>query len=106
MSALNALTSSSVPSADALVAVAKFAIEKDKPIMMDYWTPVVQGTAYIGVRTESNGTTTKLLIKSNDEYTSTVVKLLKVADSAIIETENSIYIVPVTIRGRAVNLDN
>lgn len=99
------IMSAQFPSIDALSAAAKIAIEKDKPIMMDYWVPVSLGTAYIGIRTESNGTTTKLLIKSSEEYTSTIVKMLKVAGSALIETENSIYVVSDTVRGRAVNLN-
>ena len=34
----------------------------------------------------------KLLVKSDEEYTSTVAKIFKVGDEYIIMTENSIYL--------------
>jgi len=43
----------------------------------------------IGVREDGD----KLLVKSEDEYTSTIVKIFKVEEDYIILTENSLYIV-------------
>jgi hypothetical protein len=61
----------------------------DKPIMMDYWTHSHEGKVLIGVR--ENGE--KLLVKSEDEYTSPIEKIYKVENEYIIVTENSLYIV-------------
>lgn len=67
----------------------KISIVDDKPIMMDYWTASLDKKALIGAR--ENGE--KLLVKSEDEYTSTVSKFYKSGSEYIIITENSIYIV-------------
>lgn len=98
------------PSAEALVATARYAIDKDKPIMMDFWNPVGQGTAFVGIKTTEEedhtgrpvATVTKILVKNAQEYTSTVIRALKVGDSAIIETENSIYVVPATVASKTI----
>jgi len=71
----------------------KLAIVDDKPIMMDYWTNSLEKTVLIGVK--ENGE--KLLVKSEEEYTSPVAKIYKVGKEYIIITENSIYIVDVDI---------
>jgi len=73
---------------------AKLAIVEDKPIMLDYWTFSLEKTALIGVREDNQE---KLLVKSEDEYTSPIVKMYKVGKEYIIITENSIYIVDVGI---------
>ena len=69
---------------------ARLAVAEDKPIMMDYWIDSLRGKAIIGVR-ESTGE--KLLIKSEEEYTSPVAKFYKSGTEYIVITENSIYIV-------------
>jgi hypothetical protein len=68
---------------------AKLAIVDDKPIMLDYWTASLDKKALIGAR--ENGE--KLLVKSEDEYTSPIAKFYKSGSEYIIITENSIYIV-------------
>lgn len=67
----------------------KLSIMEDKPIMMDYWTCSLDKTVLIGVK--DNGE--KLLVKSEDEYTSSISKICKTAKEYIIMTENSIYLV-------------
>jgi hypothetical protein len=69
--------------------VSKLAIMEDKPIMMDYWTSSLDKKSLIGVR--ENGQ--KLLVKSQDEYTSSIQKVYKSGNEFIVVTENSIYIV-------------
>jgi len=69
--------------------VAKLSLEKDKPIMLDYWTLSCAKTVVIGVRNGGE----KLLVKNEDEYTSPILKVYKVGEQYIVETENSLYIV-------------
>ena len=71
----------------------KLAIVEDKPIMMDYWTSSLDKTVIIGVK----DTQEKLIVKSEEEYTSPVSKIYKVGKEYIIITENSIYIVDTEI---------
>ena len=71
----------------------KLAISEDKPILLDYWTDSINKTALVGVRE----TKEKLLVKSQDEYTSPIQKIYKVGSDFIIMTENSIYLVCASI---------
>lgn len=77
------------PSNQCLQHVVKIAVVDDKPIMLDYWTNSQDNKVLIGVR--ENGE--KLLVKSEDEYTSHIEKIYKVEGEYIIVTENSLYIV-------------
>ena len=72
---------------------AKLAVVEDKPIMMDYWTSSLDKSALIGIKEDQE----KLLVKSEEEYTSPVSKIYKVGKEYIIMTENSIYLVDVEI---------
>ena len=78
-----------LPDATTLQNISKIAISEDKPIMMDYWTASLDKKALIGAK--DNGE--KLLVKSEDEYTSPIEKIYKVETEYIIVTENSLYIV-------------
>ena len=78
---------------------SKLSIVDDKPIMMDYWTVSLDKKALIGAR--DNGD--KLLVKSEEEYTSTIQKFYKSASEYIIITENSIYIVSNDIPTRKIS---
>ena len=78
-----------LPADITLKHAAKLSIVDDKPIMMDYWTFSLDKKALIGAR--ENGE--KLLVKSEDEYTSSIQKFYKSGTEYIIITENSIYIV-------------
>lgn len=82
-----------LPSEITLKHAAKLSIVDDKPIMLDYWTPSLDKKAIIGAR--ENGE--KLLVKSEDEYTSCVQKFYKSSSEYIVITENSIYIVSADI---------
>jgi hypothetical protein len=77
----------------------KLAIVEDKPIMMDYWTASLDKSVIIGVGENKE----KLLVKSEDEYTSTIAKIYKVETEYIIMTENSIYIVSNDIPTNRIN---
>ena len=79
-----------VPNKITLEHCAKIGIIEDKPIMFDFWTDSLDKSALIGIRTESGE---KLLVKSEDEYTSPISKIYKVEGDFIIITENSIYVV-------------
>ena len=78
-----------LPSGTTLQHCAKLGIVEDKPIMFDYCTASCDKEILIGVR--ENGE--KLLVKSEEEYTSPVSKIYKVEKEYIIITENSIYVV-------------
>ena len=87
-----------LPSDITLQHASKLAIVEDKPIMLDYWTASLDKKALIGVR----DTNEKLLVKSEDEYTSPISKFYKSANDYIIITENSIYIVSAEIPTRKI----
>jgi hypothetical protein len=88
-----------VPSAQVLVHAAKLALEQDKPIQLDYYKDTATNKAFLG---EDQETKEKMLIKSNDEFTSLVQKVYKVQDDYIITTENSIYIASGKIQKRRI----
>lgn len=77
----------------------KIAILEDKPIILDYWTSSLEKACLIGVRQNNE----KLLVKSEDEYTSPIAKIYKVESEYIIVTENSIYLVSADISTRRIN---
>ena len=78
---------------------AKLSIVDDKPIMMDYWAASLDKKALIGAK--ENGE--KLLVKSEDEYTSTIAKFYKSGTEYIVITENSIYLVSNDIPTRKIS---
>lgn len=82
-----------LPGGTTLQHCAKLSIVEDKPIMFDYWTSSCDKEVLIGVRDSGE----KLLVKSEEEYTSPVSKIYKVDNEYIIITENSIYIVSADI---------
>lgn len=78
-----------LPENTTLQHVAKLSIVEDKPIMMDYWTSSIDKESLIGVKESQE----KLLVKSEEEYTSPIIKIFKSGSEFIIVTENSIYLV-------------
>jgi len=82
-----------LPEANTLEHAAKLSIVEDKPIMLDYWTNSLDKTVLIGVKDNKE----KLLVKSEEEYTSPIAKIFKVGKEYIVITENSIYLVDVEI---------
>ena len=78
-----------LPSDITLKHAAKLGIVEDKPIMLDYWSASIDKKALVGVKETGE----KLLVKSEDEYTSPIAKFYKSGTEYIIITENSIYLV-------------
>jgi hypothetical protein len=87
-----------LPESATLNHACKLAIVEDKPILMDYWTASIDKTALIGVKPDNE----KMLVKSEDEYTSPIAKILKIGKEYIIMTENSIYLVDAAVLTRRV----
>jgi 3-oxoacyl-ACP reductase-like protein len=88
-----------IPSAVVLTHAAKISIEKDKPILLDYYADTVNGTAFLG---EDQETKEQMLVKSHEEFTSLVDKVFKVGEDYIVMTENSLYIVSGKIKRRRI----
>jgi hypothetical protein len=88
------------PDVETFFNATKLAITDDKPILLDYWTDSIDKNVALGVKT-SNGE--KLLVKSKDEYTSTILNLYKSGKDLIIVTENSIYLVDSSIPRKHLN---
>ena len=90
-----------LPPTNAFNHAAKIAIVEDKPIMLDYWVDSLNSGSgvIVGVRENSE----KLLVKSEDEYTSTIQKFYKSGTEYIIITENSIYLVSNDIPTRKIS---
>lgn len=88
-----------LPSDVTLKHAAKLSIVEDKAILLDYWAPSLDKKALVGAR--ENGE--KLLVKSEDEYTSPIAKFYKSGTEYIVITENSIYIVSNEIPTRKIS---
>ena len=82
-----------LPENNTLQHATKLAIVEDKPIMLDYWSASLEKTVLIGVKENEE----KLLVKSEEEYTSPISKIYKIGKEYIIITENSIYLVDIEI---------
>ena len=97
----NSSSNSSVrlPSNTCMQHASKLAIADDRPIMLDYWMLSLEKKVIIGVK--ENGE--KLLVKSEDEYTSPIGKIFKIESEYIILTENSIYVVSSDIQSNRIN---
>jgi hypothetical protein len=90
-----------LPTATALLQAAKLGIEQDKPIKLDFFVDSATNKAFIG---EDTATKQRVLIKSKEEFTSTIQKLYKAGEEYIILTENSIYLASVKVQKRAIDL--
>lgn len=88
-----------LPSDITLKHASKLSIVEDKPIMLDYWTSSLDKKTLIGVKETGE----KLLVKSEDEYTSPISKFYKSGAEYIIITENSIYLVSSDIPTRKIS---
>ena len=88
-----------LPSEVTLKHAAKLSIVEDKQILLDYWTASLDKKALVGAKDSGE----KLLVKSEDEYTSTISKFYKSGTEYIIITENSIYIVSNDIPTRKIS---
>lgn len=92
-------TAAILPGKDVLIQAAKLAIDQDKPIQLDYYVDTATKKAFLG---EDQETKEKMLVKSNEEFTSLIQKVYKVGDDFIIITENSIYLVSGKIEKRRI----
>jgi hypothetical protein len=92
----------SIPNEKTLAHAATLAIDADKPIHLDYFIDTRDGAAFLG---EDEKTKEKMLVRSEEEYTSSVSKIVKVKDATdlIVITENSIYIVSGNIKKRSIS---
>lgn len=88
-----------MPSQLCLQHASKLAVVEDKPILLDYWTQSLDKTVIIGVKENEE----KLLVKSEDEYTSPISKIYKVETEYIIVTANSIYVVCCDIKSSRIS---
>jgi hypothetical protein len=95
----NSNSSVRLPSNTCMQHASKLAIADDRPIMLDYWMLSLEKKVIIGVK--ENGE--KLLVKSEDEYTSPIGKIFKIESEYIILTENSIYVVSSDIHSNRIN---
>ena len=89
-----------IPNEKVLTHAAKIAVERDMPILLDYYADTKSGKAFLG---EDSETKEKILVKNPDEYTSPVQKMFKAKDDYIIMTENSIYIVSGNIKKKTIS---
>lgn len=88
-----------IPCDKIMAQAARIAIEKDMPIMLDYYCDTRDGRAFLG---EDETTKEKMLVRSNQEYTSPISKIFKVGEDYIVITENSIYIASKNIKRRVI----
>lgn len=89
-----------LPHPTTLLHAARLSIQQDKPIQLDYYVESATSKAFLGEDPESKE---KMLVKSNEEFTSLVGKIYKVQEDFIIMTENSIYLVSGKIQKRRIN---
>jgi hypothetical protein len=82
------MSAPALPSASVLLRAAQVAVEKDKPIYLDYYADSLAKNCCIGVNDQE-----KYLVKSESEYTSTIESVFKCENCYIVMTENSLYIV-------------
>jgi hypothetical protein len=90
-----------VPHPTTLTYAANIAIQHDKPIMLDYYVDTAVGRAFLG---EDEGAKQRVLVKSKDEFTSSITRTFKVGEDFIIMTENSIYIVSGKITRKRISM--
>lgn len=88
-----------LPENKTLQHACKLSVVEDKPIMLDYWTSSLDKTVIIGVKSNNE----KLLVKSEEEYTSPISKIFKVEKEYIIMTENSIYIIDTEVQTKRIS---
>lgn len=87
-----------IPSDLTLRNSVKLSLESGKPIRMDYFTPSIEGTAYIASYIDK-----KLLIKSGDRIP--ILKVYRTGREYIIIGVHDIYIVADSIRKRVVKFE-
>jgi aminopeptidase C len=86
-----------IPPAEVLQRIAVMATELDKPVYFDYYVDSLDKKCCIGVNA-----TEKYLVKSAEEYTSTIQKAVRCESCIILETENSLYVVSGDIQAKKI----
>jgi len=89
---------STPPPASVLLRAAQVSMTEDRPIYLDYFQDSLEKKCCIGVQD-----TTKYLVKSDSEYTSTITAVFKCDNCFVIETENSLYIVSAEVPVRRIS---
>ena len=82
-----------MPTLETFKNLFKKAIADDKPVLFDYWLESIDKKVSIGVRELPNKEKEKILVRSQDEYTSPISNIFKSSGEFIVVTENSIYVV-------------
>lgn len=87
-----------MPSQTTFANLFKKAIMDDKPVLFDYWVSSLDKTVSIGVRqipgvSGAPATTEKILVRSEEEYTSPIQNIFRSGNEFVVVTENSIYVV-------------
>jgi|688.fasta_scaffold08096_11 hypothetical protein len=85
--------SSRIPDDKTLRELFKISLVEDKDIKSDYWRGSLDKSILIGVGKTSDGKDEKILVRSEEEYTSPINKVIKVNKEFIVVTENSLYVV-------------
>jgi hypothetical protein len=93
-------TEVNLPGDKTLKHAARIAIEQDKPIMLDYYNDTREGKAFMG---EDATTKEKMLVRSEEEYTSIIQRVFKVNEDYIVITENSIYIINGNVKKKTIS---
>ncbi len=88
MASVPAASATPLPSAGVMLRAAQISIDDDRPIMLDYWADSKAKKCCIGVKEGI-----KYIVKSEQEYTSTIEDIKKIDGCYIVLTENSLYIV-------------
>ena len=94
-----------LPNDKSLKHAARISIESDKPIMLDYYNDTREGKAFLG---EDPVTKEKMLVRSEEEYTSLIQKILRAGDDKIgydyiVITENSVYVIAGTTKKKNIS---
>ena len=84
-------------SVETLKSISRLGIEREMPIMMDYWLESLKNSVFIGVKEEE-----KILVKNSEEYTSPIKQIFNSGSEYVILTENSIYVVSNTIKPKRI----
>lgn len=95
--AVAAVAAVPLPPAGVLLRCAQIAMDEDRPIQLDYWNASHSKLCCIGVKEG-----VKYLVKSDNEYTSTIEDIKKVDGCYLIMTENSLYVVSQNIPVRKI----
>lgn len=96
-----AATPEIIPHVNTLQHAARLAMQHDRPLLLDYYVDTATKKAFLG---EDVDTKEKVLVKSKDEFTSSVQKSFKVGDDFLVMTENSIYIVSGKIEKKRISM--